>query len=101
MYQCQGFPCGSVSKESACNAGDLDSIPGLGRLPGEGNSNPLQYPCLGNSMNRGAWWATAHWVARVGYNLATKSPQPRPNLRPHRHRLSGEVLLHGDLCDPT
>ena len=46
-------------KESTCNAGDLGLIPGLGRLPGEGNSNPLQYSCLENSMDRGAWWATA------------------------------------------
>ena len=44
--------------ESACNVGDLGSIPGFGRYPGEGNSNPLQYPCLENPMDRGAWWAT-------------------------------------------
>ena len=52
-----GFPCGSVGKESACNAGDLGLIPGSGRSPGEGNGNPLQYPCLENLMDRGAWWA--------------------------------------------
>ena len=51
-----GFPVGSVSKESAFNAGDLGSIPELGRCPGEGNGNPLQYSCLENSMDRGAWW---------------------------------------------
>ena len=51
----QGFPHSSVGKESTCNAGDLGSIPGLGRSPGEGNANPLQYSCLGNSMDRGAW----------------------------------------------
>ena len=56
----EGFPGGSDSKESACNVGDLGSIPGLGRSPGEGNSNPLQYSCLGNPMDRGAWWATDH-----------------------------------------
>ena len=50
-----GFPCSSVGKESACNGGDIDSIPGLGQSPGEGNSNPLQYPYLENLMNRGAW----------------------------------------------
>ena len=49
---------------SACNAGDLDSIPGSGRSPGEGNGNPLQYSCLENPMDRGAWWATAHGVAK-------------------------------------
>ena len=59
-----GFPGGSESKESACNAGDLDSIPGLGRSPGEGNVNPLQYPGLENPMDRGAWWATVHGVTK-------------------------------------
>ena len=50
-----GFPAGSVGKESAGNAGDLGWIPGSGRSPGEGNGNPLQYSCLENSMDRGAW----------------------------------------------
>ena len=53
-----GFPCGSAGKESACNAGDMGSIPGLGRSPGEGNGNPLQYSCLENSVDRGDWRAT-------------------------------------------
>ena len=52
------------SKESACNAGDLGSIPVLGRCPGGGNSNPLQYSCLENPMNRGVWWASVHGVAK-------------------------------------
>ena len=59
-----GFPGGSVSKESACNAGDLGLIPGLVRSPGEGNGNPLQYSCLDNPMDRGAWWITVHGVAK-------------------------------------
>ena len=58
-----GFPGGSEVKASVCHVGDLGSIPGLGRSPGEGNGNPLQYSCLENSMGRGAWWATFHWVA--------------------------------------
>ena len=58
-----GFPGGSDNKESARNAGDPGSIPGLGRSPGEGNGCPLQY-CLEDSMDRGAWWATAHGVAK-------------------------------------
>ena len=62
----EGFPCSSDGKESACNAGDLDFIPGSGRSPGEGNGNPLQYSCLENPMDRGAWRATVHGVARVG-----------------------------------
>ena len=53
-----GFPRNSVGEESACSAGDTGSIPGLGRSPGEGNGSPLQYSCLDNSMDRGAWWAT-------------------------------------------
>ena len=58
-----GFPGGSEVKASACNAGDLGSIPGSGKSPGEGNGNPLQYSCLENPMDRGAWWAIVHGVA--------------------------------------
>ena len=50
--------------ESACNVGDLCSIPGLGRFPGEGNGNPLQYSYMENPMDRGDWWATVHGVAK-------------------------------------
>ena len=59
-----GLPSSSVGKESACSAGDLGLIPGLGRSPGEGNGNLLQYPCLENLMDRGAWWAEVHGVAK-------------------------------------
>ena len=59
-----GFPGSSDGKESARNAGDLDSIPGSGKSPGEGNGNPLQYSCLENSMDGGAWWATVHGVTK-------------------------------------
>ena len=59
-----GFPGGSDDKESACSVGDLGSIPELGRSPGEGNGYPFQYSCLENSMDRGAWWATVHGVAK-------------------------------------
>ena len=58
----RGFPGVSDGKESACNAGDLGLIPGLGRSRGEGNGNPLQYSCLENPMDGGAWWATVHGV---------------------------------------
>ena len=51
-------------KNPPANAGDMGSIPRLGRPPGEGNSNPLQYSCLKNRMDRGAWWATVHAVAK-------------------------------------
>ena len=60
----RGFSGGSAVKSlSACNAGDLGSIPESGRSPGERNGNPLQYSCLGNPMHRGAWWATVHGVS--------------------------------------
>ena len=58
------IPGGSEDKASACNSGDLGSIPGLGRSSGEGNGNPLQYFCLENPMDRGAWQATVHGVAK-------------------------------------
>ena len=62
------FPGGSADKESTCNAGDLGSIPGLGRSPGGGNGNPLQYSCLGNPMDRGAWRATVLGSQRLGHS---------------------------------
>ena len=65
----QGFPGDSDGKESACNAGDPGLVPGLGRAPGEGNSNPLQYSCLENPMDRGAWQANSPWGSqRVGHS---------------------------------
>ena len=60
----EGLPVGSVSKDSSCNIGDTGSIPGLGRSPREGNSNPLQYSHLGNPMDRRAWRATVHGVTK-------------------------------------
>ena len=59
-----GFPGGSDGKESSCNAGDPGSIPRSGRSHGEENSTPLQYSCLENSIDRGAWQATVHGIAR-------------------------------------
>ena len=58
------FSGGSDNKASVYNAGDPGSIPGSGRSPGEGNGNPLQYYCLENPMDGGAWWATVHGVAK-------------------------------------
>ena len=60
-----GFSRSTVGKESACNAGDPGLIPGLGKSSAEGNGNPLQYSCLENPMDRGAWQATVHGIARV------------------------------------
>ena len=70
LLQDRRFPGGSVSKESACNAGDQGSIPGLGRSSGEGNDNPLQYSCLENSMDREAWWATVHGITKSQTRLS-------------------------------
>ena len=58
------FPGGSVSKESACNAGDPGSIPGSGRSPGEGNDNPLRYSCLENPMDRRVWRIPVHGIIK-------------------------------------
>ena len=71
-YIAAGFPHSSVGKESACNAGDLGSIPGSGRSPGEGNGNPLPYSCLENPMDREAWQATVYGITGVIHNLAAK-----------------------------
>ena len=59
-----GFPSGSDGKESACNARDPSSVPGLGSLPGGGHGNPLRYSCLGNPKDRVAWQATVHEVTK-------------------------------------
>ena len=65
-----GFPGGSEGKESACYAGDVGLIPGLGRSPGEENGYPLQYSCLENSVERGAWEAIVHGVAKSQTELS-------------------------------
>ena len=67
-----GFLGGSDNKESACNEGNLGSVPGLGRSSGQGHGNPLQYSCMENPMDRRAWQATVHGLARVGHDLAAK-----------------------------
>ena len=65
----------SAGKESTFNAGDVSSIPGSGRSPGEGNGNPLQYSCPGNPMDREAWWATVHRVAKSQIGVSTHAQQ--------------------------
>ena len=80
--QKQGFPSGSEGKVSACNAGDQSLIPGSGRSPGEGNGSPLQYSCLENPIDRGAWQATDHRVAksRTGLNDFTFTFQQKQKI---------------------
>ena len=76
----RGFTGGLDSKESACHAGDLGFIPGSGRSPGEGNGNLLQYSCLENSMDRGAWWAIVHGAAKNWTQLSDfRFHSPPPN----------------------
>ena len=65
-----GFPGGSDDEESTCSAGDLGLIPGSGRSPGEGNGNPLQFFCLENSTDGGAWWSAAHGTAKSRTSLS-------------------------------
>ena len=77
-----GFPGNSVVKNLPAKAGEEGSIPGLGRSPGEGNGNSLQYSCPGNPTDRGAWWATTHGFQRVRHNLAAK--QKNNNILNHR-----------------
>ena len=83
----KGFPGGSSGKESACNVGDSGLNPGLGRSPGGGNGNPLQYSCLENSTDRGAWGAMVHGVAQSQTRLSDLA---------HTHKLelkeSGKAL---------
>ena len=70
VYIYISFPGGSHSKESACNVGNLGLIPELGKSPGEGNGSARQYSCLENPMDRGAWRAAVHGVAKSGTRLS-------------------------------
>ena len=70
-----GFPGGSIVKDLPAKAGDVGSIPGLGRSPGEGNGNPLQYSCLENPMDRGAWQATVYGVTKKSDTMAEQQQQ--------------------------
>ena len=85
------FPGGSDSKASACSAGDLGSIPGSGRSPGEGNGNPLQYSCLENPMDGGAWWAAVHGVAKSQTRLSDFT------FTFHFHALEEEMATHSSI----
>ena len=84
---------GSDGEEAACNAGNLGSIPGLGRFPGGGNSNLLQYFCLGNPMDRGAWWTTVHGVAKSQTLLSNQACK-------HAHTCYNNDHLHHPIIVP-
>ena len=89
------FPGGSVVKNLPPNAGYRCWIPESGESPGEGMGNPLQYSCLGNPMDRVAWWAIVHGIARVGHDLATNPPPALGEMSP----LCGLQPLNLELCE--
>ena len=94
-YKSGGFPGDSVVKNLPANAGDVGSVSGLGQPPGEGNGNPLQYSCLGNPMDRGAWQAMVHGGhKKVGEDLATKTNRSAWH-RASSHLEAGLFLLPG------
>ena len=86
-----GFLGGPDGKESACNAGDLGSTPGLGKSPGEGNGNPLQYSYLENSMSGGAWWAAVHGITKSWTQLSNFA------FTFHFHALEKERVAHSSV----
>ena len=88
-----GFPGGAVVKNLPANAGDMSSIPGSGRSPGGENGNPLQYSCLENSMDRGAWQATVHEPTKSWTRLSTH-PQITYMLKTHLSYLQSEDCIH-------
>ena len=90
------LPCGSSGKASACNAGDPGLISGSGRSPGEGNGIPIQYSCLEDSMDRGAWWATVHGVVKSRTRLSDLTTFYFPLLRDQLS--SGIKVLGGEEC---
>ena len=94
MSPCLGYPGGSVVKNTPASARDVGSIPGLGRSPGEGNGHPLQYSCLKNCTDKGAWWATVHGVAESDRTEVTEHASPllsnESPLRPSRAMLGRE-----------
>ena len=89
----QDFPGGSEVKASACNARDLGSIPGSGKSPGEGNGNPLQYSCLENPMDRGAWLATVHRVAKSRTRLSNFTHSLTHSLTKIKQQMKQEHLM--------
>ena len=93
-----GFPGGSVVKNPPANTGDardVDSIPGLGRSPGEGNGNPLQNSCLGNPMDRELWQATVHGVSKESEGWYGEGGGRRVQDGEHMYTCGGFMLIYG------
>ena len=84
----RGFPGSSAGKKFACNAGDPGLIPGSRRSPGEGHGSPVQYSCLKIPMDRGAWWATVHGVAKTQAHYASEGKKGLEK------KNEGEMLLY-------
>ena len=98
LSSCKGnkdFPCGSDDKESACNVGDLGLIPGLERSPGGGHGNPLQYSCLENPMDRGAWPATAQGVTELDTAERLSTAQHTGDKQQRQRRKRRDTFLPG------
>ena len=94
---CSGIPSGSVVKNPPADAGDtrdLGSIPGLRRSPGEGRGNPLQYSCLGNPMDRGAWWAIVHTIAKSQTRLSEHTHEHNGNKLQQIRKYAQGILLN-------
>ena len=89
-----GFPGGSDGKESACNAGHLGSVSGLGRSPGGGHGNPLQYSCLENSMDKGAWQATVHRVSELDMTEPLSTAEFKAVVIPSTFWVESVLLVH-------
>ena len=92
------FPGGTSGKESTANSGDTCSILGWGRSPREGNGNPLQYSCLGNPMDRGAWWATVHVVAKDRTWQSTPACMQKCLALRSRLHPNNVSIVHRSLC---
>ena len=93
MPRRRDFPGGSEGKESACSVGGPGLIPGLGRSPGEGNGNPVQYSCLENPMDRGAWRATVHGVTKSRTQLTLSLSLTHTYTHTHTEERVGEGLF--------
>ena len=97
LHCLKGLPLWLSTKESACNAGNVGLIPGSGKFPGGGNSNPLQYSCLTNSMDREAWQATVHGTTKNQTGLSSWAHTHMPKLRP---KGNGNPLQYSCLENP-
>ena len=97
------FPGGSVVKNLPANAGDVGSVPGLGRSPGEGHGNPFHYSCLENPMGRWVWQSTVHGVTRVRHNPVTMQPPPmlKVEILPRAKKLMYSFAIDSEIINES